>query len=379
MGECSVRIGIDGRLAGRRGVGAYAEGLLSFLPKVAPRNWEWFFFECPSDFPAPAPNVRVLSSRHPPRGWRAVFYEQWGIVKTAERLGIDLLHFLDNTASCFASIPFVVTIHDLWWKQPARFARPNISWRGFMSWEYRRFFASRALPRAKAVLTPSIFTSEQVVKNYPKMKNRVSATSEALPLAAQKFFRSRKKDLRRERKRILVHATADRRKNLEGALAAFSLIRKRHPEAILEIVGFRESERRELKVEKLAERFALGSNVHWNGFLSFDDLYALYLKCDVMLFLSWEEGFGLPLLEAFAAKLPVVAAKAGAIPEVTGDAALLVDPARPDEAAREVERLWASRALYRHMQTLGRARLRLFSWRKTAQKTLEIYRQVLGL
>jgi alpha-1,3-rhamnosyl/mannosyltransferase len=116
--------------------------------------------------------------------------------------------------------------------------------------------------------------------------------------------------------------------------------------------------------------------VHYLGRVTVDDLRCLYAAAGVLALPSIHEGFGLPMLEAMHSGCPVVASTGGALPEIAGDAAVLVDPLDVGAWADAIARVLQDSSLRTAMRTKGLARARAFSWRSTAQATLQLYRQL---
>ena len=114
------------------------------------------------------------------------------------------------------------------------------------------------------------------------------------------------------------------------------------------------------------------------GGLSGDTLTTAYADADAVAYVSLYEGFGLPVLEAMAAGTPVVASNTSSLPELTGDAALLVDPEDVDAIADALARLLSDPALADDLRARGRARAATFTWTATARATLDVYRHVTG-
>ena len=123
-----------------------------------------------------------------------------------------------------------------------------------------------------------------------------------------------------------------------------------------------------------AERRGLAGRVEFKGHVSGEELAALYRGAACLVFPSRDEGFGLPLLEAMASGTPVVATRAGALPEIAGEAAILVEPGNPVELAGGIERALADRE---RLVAAGLDRARQFSWADTAERTLAVYRELL--
>ena len=116
--------------------------------------------------------------------------------------------------------------------------------------------------------------------------------------------------------------------------------------------------------------------IQFTGFVSDDDLLQLYNACDLFLFPSFYEGFGLPALEAMACGRAVACSSTSALPEVVDGAAILFDPYSTDEIARAIADLLLDAELKSRMERLGLQRAAHFSWQKTAQKTLEVFHEV---
>lgn len=128
--------------------------------------------------------------------------------------------------------------------------------------------------------------------------------------------------------------------------------------------------------ERLARKLGLQERIFHARYLPPDQLPDLYHCAELLLFPSLDEGFGFPVLEAFASGLPVVASDQGAIPEVAGDAALLADPRDETAMAQHVRTILQNADLRARLREAGRQRARQFHWERTARQTLEVYRQV---
>src|SRR5262249_10808528 len=120
----------------------------------------------------------------------------------------------------------------------------------------------------------------------------------------------------------------------------------------------------------------LGPYVEWAGQVPFEMLRHIYQEVDLFLYPSLLEGFGLPVLEAFASGVPVVTSNSSSLPEVAGKAALLVDRESPKEMAGAIRRVIESKALRKKLIHSGLKRARQFSWDKMAKETLEVYEEM---
>jgi glycosyltransferase involved in cell wall biosynthesis len=176
---------------------------------------------------------------------------------------------------------------------------------------------------------------------------------------------------------VLYVGVFDPNKDLHTLLAAFARACPRlGPADALVLAGPRNWFQPVLVEE--AERLGIGARVRFPGYVPDALLPALYSGAAAAVCPSPLEGFGFPALEAMACGTPVVVVDAGALPEVTGDAALRVPPRDPEAMARAIERVAADDDLTADLRKRGLARARAFSWERTAKMTLDVYRKVAG-
>jgi glycosyltransferase involved in cell wall biosynthesis len=177
---------------------------------------------------------------------------------------------------------------------------------------------------------------------------------------------------------ILGLSTLQPRKNFEGLIEAFGLLLAARG-GELEIVDL------DLVIgggkgwmyeglSSQVERLGLDERIHFVGFVDDDDLPALYSLACAFAFPTWYEGFGLPVLEAMACGTPVVAADNSSLPEVVGEAGLLVDAGDPEALCEALARLLTNRGLEAHLVLAGRRQARRFTWEGAARQLLDLYR-----
>jgi glycosyltransferase involved in cell wall biosynthesis len=173
---------------------------------------------------------------------------------------------------------------------------------------------------------------------------------------------------------VLCVAAKRAHKNLDGLIRAMS--RLPAPRPLLVLPGSPSSYEAELR--ELAAELDIAGDVAFPAWIDQEDLEALYAAAACFVLPSFQEGFGLPILEAMARGVPVACSNTSSLPEVAGDAALLFDPGDPSAIAAKVERLLSDRALAAELVVRGHARCQLFTWRRTAELTLESYRRALA-
>lgn len=175
---------------------------------------------------------------------------------------------------------------------------------------------------------------------------------------------------------LLYVGSINARKNIARLLEAYARVRERHPQLNLVIGGKRQWQTR--AIDETLERLRLTDHIHFTGYVSDTDLPALYSAATAFVFPSLYEGFGLPPLEAMACGTPVITSNVSSLPEVVGNAALLVDPYDVQALTRAIERIVQDEALRADLRQRGLGRAQQFSWAEVARKTCAVYEQVLN-
>ena len=222
---------------------------------------------------------------------------------------------------------------------------------------YRRLLYDAPATRADAVITLSAFSRDRIVHHLGVPAERVHVAH--LGIDPTRFDSVSERD-----QFVLYPARGWPHKNHPRLLAAMELVRRIRPELRLVLTGG--------GLEELGELPAWGED---RGRISTEELHALYARAACLAFPSLYEGFGLPPLEAMASGCPVTASRSGAIPEVCGDAAVLVDGADVTSIARGIEDALASAPTLRER---GRAWVRRFTWEACADVHMSAYRQAMG-
>jgi glycosyltransferase involved in cell wall biosynthesis len=271
-------------------------------------------------------------------------------------------------------VPVVTTIHDLsWLRYPDTHPADRIRW------------LERAMPRAlaeaAAVLVDSEFVRQEVLTTFGTDPARVHTAH----LGVSNAFRPRSGTETRPTlatlglvhgEYVLAVGTIEPRKNLRHVLDAYArlpeAVRSRHPLVIAGAKGWRAAD-----LEKTLSGLVERGLIRFLGYVSGQHLPNLYAGAAAFVFASLYEGFGLPPLEAMASGVPVLVADRASLPEVTGDAALKLDSARPDETARQLTSMLEDRAVHDELARRGLARAAGVTWEACAQSTLRVYRSVI--
>ena len=286
------------------------------------------------------------------------------------RRPVDLLH-VQYTAPPLAPCAVVPTIHDLAFEHlPETFKR--------RSWMQLRLTVRRTARLASHIITVSEFSRRDLIETYRIEPERITVTPEAAP---KHFAPASGDEIERVRARykiygdyILAVGSIQPRKNLSRLLAAYSGLIRARPEAKLPqlvLVG----KRAWLYSETLRTVGELGlkSSVIFTGYVPEEDLSPLYSGALCFVYPSIFEGFGLPPVEAMRCGAPVIAGNRTSLPEVVGQAGLLVDPFDIKAIEEAMTRLVDDAALRRELRERGLAQASRFDWHETARLTLRAY------
>jgi glycosyltransferase involved in cell wall biosynthesis len=177
---------------------------------------------------------------------------------------------------------------------------------------------------------------------------------------------------------VLCVAAKRAHKNLHGLIRAYALLTERS-ETHLQLVLPGSPNAYESELRTLTNELGVEAGVRFLGWISDADLEDLYGVAACFVLPTFQEGFGLPVLEAMARNVPVACSDIPALTEVVGDAAMLFDPHEPASIAQAITRISEDQRLARELRERGRDRCRMFTWERTAKATLASYRRALGL
>ena len=172
---------------------------------------------------------------------------------------------------------------------------------------------------------------------------------------------------------ILFVGVIEPRKNIVRLIKAYNQIKGKIQQKLI-IVGKKGWLYED--VFKTVDRLSLNQDVNFLGYVPKEDLAFLYTACDLFIYPSLYEGFGLPPLEAMACGAPVISSNTSSLPEVVGDAGILVTPTSTEELSAAMYKVLTDENLRNEMKLKGLERAKLFSWKKTAQETIKIYEEI---
>ncbi len=341
-----MRIALDATYSvgeGLSGVGVYSREILNGL--AASRfadEWDWFYRWHSYRVGHWVPKPRGVTGR--------LLADSWG------NRGADLFHGLNQRLPRRRFRKQVATFHDLF-VLTGDYSTPEFKARFAIQ-------AKEAAAGADMIIAVSAFTAAQVEKLLHVPASRVCVVHHGI-------MRRELPDIPRE-KVVLCVGAIQRRKNQAMLVRAFRALPEDWTLVLAGAQGYAAAETLDAIATSPARE-----RIRVTGYLDDAHISEWYARASIFAFPSLDEGFGMPVLEAMDAGIPVVAANTSAIPEVCGDAAMLVDRRRQDELAEALVRL-AKDEIYREVLIRrGRKRAAEFSWEEAVRETIEVYRQLL--
>lgn len=239
---------------------------------------------------------------------------------------------------------------------------------------------AKGLRKAEKIITVSEFSKNDIIKHirYPEDKIEIIPPAVDHNLYYQNRNKSilKKYGIKEDEKVILYVGAEEPRKNIQVLISSFNKLKSKIPQIKLLKVGTPNYLRVREKLLKQIESLNLQKDVIFAGYVPESELAKIYNAVDLFVFPSLYEGFGIPPLEAMACGTPVITSNSSSLPEVVGDAAIIIDPYDANKFAEEMYEVLTEDGLREEMIRKGLDRSKMFSWEKAARKTREIYEQV---
>lgn len=309
-------------------------------------------------------------------------WEQFALPKAARKEGCDILHCTSNTAPVRSKVPLVVTLHDIIYLESISIFKKAGTWYQKFGNMYRRFVVPRIIRISKKIITVSIFEKNRIRKffGWPDSETRLVAiyngVSEHFQVVEDKKELKRVKDKYKLPDKFFFHlGNTDPKKNTIGVLKAYSDFRKKYKEDIpLVMLDFDNQELNRMLAEindkKLIDHIIL------TGYVINTDLPAIYSQCEIFLYPSLRESFGIPMLEAMKCGVPVITSNTSSMPEVSGGAAMIIDPYKPEEITNAMLKLLEDEDIKAKIVKEGFEQAKKFSWENMAKDVLKLYEEV---
>ncbi len=311
------------------------------------------------------------------------FWEQIALPKAAKAAGCQILHCTSNTAPIFTSIPLVVTLHDIIYMESGylKILSGSGSWYQKFGNLYRKLFVPKIVKISRKIITVSHFERNRISQFFgmvddSRLVTVYNGVSEHFkPVTDQVELNRVKEKYHLPDRYFFFLGNTDPKKNTKGTLKAFSdFLKQTGSDLKLVMLDY---DRQEL--EKLLDGIGdkdLINHIELTGYVVNTDLPAIYCQCELFLYPSLRESFGIPMLEAMACGTPVITSNTSSMPEVAGDAAAIIDPYKPEEITAAMIRILSDKGLRDNMKAKGLIQAAKFSWKAMAENILAIYRQL---
>lgn len=351
------KIGVDGGALVKdypTGVEKATAEILQALFKVDTDNQYFIYTTAP--LPVYFKNLSNVTERVVP--YRR-FWTQTALPLAMEQDDLDIFWSPSNVLPPKLPPKSLATIHDV-----AFVVHPEI-----YSW-WSRILQRTTVLRAKSSATKIIAITESTKADIERYFNVSESMIEVVPIARPRGHQAETKSIPKWENYILAVGRVEHKKNSLNIVKSFSALLTKYPDLHLVFAGpagygFK-------TIKKYVENSNIQNHIHFLGFVSNEELGGLYHHAKLLLFPSLYEGFGMTILEGFVASIPVVTSNLGAMKEVAGNAAMLVDPHNIDDMMMGVDKLLSDEAMRQKYIEAGRIRLQDFSWEKSANQIKNI-------
>lgn len=376
----NICVDVSAMLQQSAGIGRYERELLPRMRRLAGRDQISIFFNNSRRVQLPPQHAdlqrhRVASGN---KAWRLRVAADYlrGSDRDASFPGVDLFFAAEHLLPRFRRIRSVITIYDL-----SYLLLPESHTR--MSRVYQQRLMPHFARHADRIIVTSEATRQDLLRCYGTPAEKIQVIPGGVdqrfsaPITAEERARVRARhDL--PRRYLLYVGTLEPRKNIAGLLEAYaSLLRRGLADEVAIVLAGRPGWRYKPILRRIDE-LGLGGRVRRLGFVADDDLPALYGEAEAFVFPSFYEGFGLPPLEALACGTPVLTSAVSSLPEVVGEAGLLVDPRDTGQLAAALEALLYDGELAARLRAAGPPQAAPFTWERTAEQTLALLRGLAG-
>lgn len=370
-----MKIGIDARFYGPKtgggGIGRYVAELVSNLQELDHKN-EYIIFLKKENFHECIIKNRNFYKQIADVDWYTL-KEQIQMPKIVKQSGVNFMHYPHWNVPIFSRVPFLVTIHDLILIEDPKSAHATTKGalvHGFKLAGFRTVIEN-AVHKSKHIITVSDFTKQSVLKHFGIKEKKVTTILNGVtkPKSTQNVSLT---NLGVYEPYFLYVGSAYPHKNLEMMMHAFSEFARQNPYVQLVLAGRRDTFSRAL--EREAREIGISTDqIRFVDFPSDNELAELYKKASLFIFPSRIEGFGIPPLEAMSWNTPVAASNATCLPEVLGESAHYFDPDDIEALTRIMTVAIKNPDTLKSKVESGSSRAESLTWKKSAEKTLEIY------
>ncbi|HJY98930.1 MAG TPA: glycosyltransferase [Patescibacteria group bacterium] len=356
-------VGIDARYAEGDlvGIGKFIRDLTLNLSKKG-ITCTLFYSQKPK-YPLSGRNIKsvILPAKN------RYLFEQVALPKALASHKIDYYHAAGNIGvPLFCPVPALLTVHDIIPLEIKDYF--SYSPFPFLSKASYLFRLKTSLLKAQTIVTDSLYVKKQIASVLGVPPGKVTTI---YPGAPRVLKEGNLPASLKNQKYILNHGGIDIRKNQEKLIEAFLPVSIKFPEIKLVITG--ENIRMRKNLDKLAAKLGLTKRIIFTGYLTDATLAAVIRNAALICYPSLSEGFGFPVLEGFASKVPVISSHSSSIPEIAGDAAILVDPTNVPQISKAIDKVLTDKKLRGQMAQKGIKQYNKFDWEKAANEYIRLY------
>lgn len=356
------------------GIGRYVMNLADRVSKAHPEADFHFIFDRKVKFKHDFPKNVSLHTVFPPA--RHVYvYPYWyniGVAKLLKKIKADIFLSLDNMYSLKSPCKGITVIHDINFEHYPDDMPPYIS-------KYYRKYTPKFIEAANKVITISQFSKDDIVNTYGTDVDKIEIIYNGLGLNFRPRSEEEKSETRNKfsggRPYFLILGSINPRKNVLRTIDAYTEFRKKSKKDITLLISGKPMYR-SYNTKSFIAKNPFKNDIIFTGYLNDEELGKVVGGALALLYLSYFEGFGVPIIEAFASGVPVIAGNRSVLPETCGGAALLADPFNIKEIADAMEKIQAE-DLRKDLIVKGLKRAQDFSWDKSAEKLWDIIQEVI--
>jgi len=377
-----MRIAIEAQRLFRQkkhGMDVVALELIRNLQRIDKTNEYLVFVKCDFDVCImPTDNFRiiVLDQQSYP------IWEQVSLPRAVKKLKCDILHCTSNTAPEIPGIPLVLTLHDIIYMEGSWFSLLQGKGTAYQRFGnmYRRHVVPVALKNSERIITVSEFEKSRITDRFHLDPSKLSVVYNGVgdhfrKVTDHDYIQKIRVKYNLPDRYILFLGNTAHKKNTPGTLLAYSLFREQtNLDIPLVMLDFKPEELTAILEEIMHPE--LISHIHLIGYVKNAELPAIYSLADLFLYPSFRESFGIPILEAQSCGTPVITSNVSSMPEVAGDAALLINPSNPADITQAMMQLTHDQLLRQSIIEKGIQNASKFSWRSMAEHVLNIYMEV---
>jgi glycosyltransferase involved in cell wall biosynthesis len=347
------------------GIGRYTYEVCKRMVEQHPEHEYLFLFDRPYNEQYIFSDRVKASVVSPPARHPLLWYLwfEWTLPRVLQQEQPDVFFSPDGYVSLRTSVPTVLTIHDLAFEQ-------DDSGVPKLALAYYRHFTPKFCRKADHILSVSEYTKQDVVQRYGIPADKIDVCGNGCRAGFEPLDDRQRQQAREEynngKPYLLYIGAIHPRKNVHRLIQAFDQFKTNHPSAVSLLIAGRFAWNAGL-IKSAYEQATYREDIHFLGFVPDEAINRLLGGALAFVYPSLFEGFGLPILEAMQAEVPVITSRSSSMPEVAGDAALLVDPYSIKDLAAGIQQLWASPESRQALIEAGKIQRALFSWERTAE------------